>query len=115
MNTNETIRNASTDQANALNQVYSEIIETQTFNNFDINYYYPDYTAIIAKWVSDGHKASDLIEPVDGFHPSQSGNMLLSQAMWEFMGNTVPDAMGNPNPNNAAILQQFGDQGGYGL
>jgi lysophospholipase L1-like esterase len=24
-----------------------------------------------------------LIEPVDGFHPSQTGNMLLAKIVWE--------------------------------
>ena len=88
--------------------------------------------------------------PVDGFHPSQSGNMVMAGTVrwvcvslcgvalervirrcslrcryaalyacvmlqiWEFIEERHPDFLGPVNPNNAEILQLFGDQGGYG-
>jgi hypothetical protein len=33
--------------------------------------------------------------------------------VWEFLEQNYPDALGPINPNNAAIVAQFGDQGGY--
>lgn len=36
MNTNSTIREATTQRAHELNNVYKDIIATTTFNNFDI-------------------------------------------------------------------------------
>jgi hypothetical protein len=33
--------------------------------------------------------------------------------IWEFMEQNYPDILGPVNPNNAAIVAQFGDQGGY--
>lgn len=114
MNSNQTIRDQSTAHAMQLNEVYTSIIANGTsYKNFDLHYFYPDYTALIAKWTAAGHSALDLIEPVDGFHPSQTGNMLLAQSMWEFLAANVPDAMGMQNPNNQEIIDLFGDQGGY--
>ena len=115
MNANETIRDASTAWAQNLNAQYADIMASNTFKNFDLHYIFPDYAAIIAAWEAQGHSALDLIEPVDGFHPSQTGNMLLANAMWTFLGANVPDALGPENPNNDAIVAQFGDQGGYGM
>jgi hypothetical protein len=33
--------------------------------------------------------------------------------IWEYMEQNYPDVLGPVNPNNAAIVAQFGDQGGY--
>lgn len=52
--------------------------------------------------------------PVDGFHPSQSGHMLLAKNVWEVLEADYPDLLGPINPNNAEITKIFGDQGGYG-
>lgn len=115
MNSNSTIRDASTAQAEEYNVVYNEIIANNTYQNFDLHYFYPDYAAIIANWTASGGDPHVLIEPVDGFHPSQTGNMLLAGAMWQFLSENVPEALGEVNPNNGEIQLQFGDQGGYGL
>jgi len=114
MNTNSTIRDASTARAMEYNSIYEQIIQAHQYKNFDLHYFYPDYRSYIQKWVAEGNSATDLIEPVDGFHPSQTGNVLLAQGVWEWMEQNVPEAMGDVNPNNAFIQQKFGDQGGYG-
>ncbi len=48
-----------------------------------------------------------------GFHPSTEGNTLLAKGIWEEIAAKWPELLGAVNPNNAAILQQFGAQGGY--
>jgi acyloxyacyl hydrolase len=113
MNSNESIRNASSAQAALLNLEYAYIMGNNTYENFDLHYFYMDYAAVIAKWVKDGHSALDLIEPVDGFHPSQTGNMLLASNMWDWLQAFVPESVGVENPNNDEIVKMFGDQGGY--
>jgi hypothetical protein len=53
-----------------------------------------------------------LIEPVDGFHPSQAGHEMLAAEVWWDIGNNtnwIPPV----NPFNDAITKQFGSQGGY--
>jgi len=113
LNANETWRNITTQRAEQLNAVYANITATQTYKNFQINFHNPDWASFIQQYVQDGGLASDLIEPVDGFHPSQTGNMYLASTVWEYLEQNLPDALGPVNPNNAAILKQFGNQGGY--
>lgn len=64
MNSNQTIRDASTARAMEYNEAYQEIIATQQFQNFDLHYFYPDYAQVIANWTAAGNSALDLIEPV---------------------------------------------------
>jgi len=63
--------------------------------------------------VAAGGVAFDLIEPADGFHPSQTGNMVLAEKLWADLSTNKPDWIPKQNPNNAAIKARFGDQGGY--
>jgi acyloxyacyl hydrolase len=89
MNSNSTIRDQSTAQAMLLNEQYATIMKTEKFNNFDLHYFWPDYASIIKNWVNAGHNPLDLIEPVDGFHPSQTGNMLIAASMWDYLSANV--------------------------
>jgi len=113
MNTNETIREQTAAYAFQLNAIYPEIIKQNTYQNFNLSYFFPDFVGIVKKWVAGGGKASDLIELTDGFHPSQTGNMLLAEQYWDWLAVNVPRAIGDVNPNNAQITATFGDQGGY--
>jgi acyloxyacyl hydrolase len=56
---------------------------------------------------------SELIEPMDGFHPSGIAQSLIAEGLFEWLEKEYPDAVGPINPNNAKIDQLFGDQGGY--
>jgi len=38
--------------------------------HFDWDYYDFPIKKIMEEWVKEGHDPADLIEPVDGFHPS---------------------------------------------
>jgi hypothetical protein len=56
-----------------LNAVYPKIIGENTYKNFKMKYMYADMKQQVADWVAAGHQASELIEAIDGFHPSQTG------------------------------------------
>jgi len=55
----------------------------------------------------------ELIEPIDGFHPSQLTNALIAKIVWEKLEKEHPDFLGPVNPHNAEIQAIFGNQGGY--
>jgi len=115
MNTNATIRNITTQHANELSKVYSKIIADKqgTYKNFKMLYQEFPLTYLYKKYIADGGNAVDLIEPMDGFHPSQIGNTLIAQGLYDWLNQNHPEALGPINPNNAQIEKLFGDQGGY--
>jgi len=113
MNSNATIRNTAVERAFNLSQVYSEIIDTYTFENFDMAYYDFPFAQVIQEWEANGGEAWELIEPVDGFHPNQQANALIAEALWNSIMEDHPEFLGEVNPYNADILKKFGDQGGY--
>ncbi len=69
-----------------------------------------DWKKFISNYTDAGGRAFDLIEPVDGFHPSQTGNMLLAEMLWEDLALNKPGWLPPINPNNDAIRARFGDQ-----
>ena len=54
-----------------------------------------------------GNPLTNLIEPADGFHPSQAGNALFAQKFYEFLDTNYPEALGPVNPFNAEIDAKF--------
>ena len=64
-------------------------------------------------WESQGGQDWQVIEPVDGFHPSQVGQALSSQFMFDLLTTNHPQVLGKKNPYNAKIKEVFGEQGGY--
>jgi len=52
-------------------------------------------------------------EPVDGFHPSQTGQQLLADIIWTDLQTNRPQWLPSTNPFNSDIVTLFGDQGGY--
>lgn len=62
-------------------------------------------------WESRGGQLWQLIEPIDGFHPNQQFNALLAEYYWNAF--LKMNWVGKENPNNAKIVQSFGNQGGY--
>ena len=115
LNKNETLRNETTKWAQSLNAEYQVILKTAKtdFPNLNIQYFYAPLDVMINDYVKTGGVATDIIEPSDGFHPSQLGNELLGQLMWEHLEKNFPDAIGAVNPYNEEITKQFGDQGGF--
>ncbi len=66
---------------------------------------------MISEWIASGGKVWELIEPVDGFHPTQISDALSVSVLWKLLQqqNLVPPM----NPFNAQIEKMFGNQGGY--
>lgn len=116
LNSNETTRNNTSAQAAALNQVYAQIKSSgQTWKNFEWDWFEFPAPEIIANYTAAGGNAADLIEPVDGFHPSQIFHSLMADFFWGELLSEHSDWLGPVNPNNALITELFGDQGGYGF
>merc|ERR1712146_845492 len=47
----------------------------------------------VTEWISRGGQAFQLIEPVDGFHPSQWAQPLITEFFWRYLQNNFPQAM----------------------
>lgn len=108
----QTWRNFTSERAANLSAVYTEIQGQYTWKNFDTYVLTLDWNNLFASYEAGGGQGWELIEPVDGFHPSQAGHELLAAEVWWDIGNHtawIPEE----NPFNAAITAQFGDQGGY--
>jgi lysophospholipase L1-like esterase len=113
MNSDESIRNATTARAAELSAVYPKIIAERSFKNFNVTYIptMQIFSQIVEDWVAKGNPATQLIELTDGFHPSTTTQSLLAEAQWNYAirhGLSVP-----VNPHNAKIEAIFGHQGGY--
>lgn len=107
MNSNKTIRdNLSALAANMSAKLPLIITETRgKLKNLQLFYLGDVLNDAIKLFLANGGKASDLIEPSDGFHPSQIGNAQIAQYIW----NATIDAgiIPPPNPNNDKIRARF--------
>jgi acyloxyacyl hydrolase len=54
---------------------------------------------------SRGGEGWQLIESVDGFHPSQTANVLTAEIFWEQIMNDHPNVFGPQNPFNEKIRE----------
>ena len=103
LNSDPIVRANTTKISNSLNDVYQDIMDTQSFTNFEFIFYSPPWVTLFADYALAGYPLSNLIEPMDGFHPSQAGNALFGQKFYEFLVNEHPEALGPENPYNAEI------------
>uniref|UniRef100_A0A8C0GA20 Acyloxyacyl hydrolase n=1 Tax=Chelonoidis abingdonii TaxID=106734 RepID=A0A8C0GA20_CHEAB len=71
MSSNETLRNLTSERALQLSNVLKEIARSEMFANFDIFYMDFPLGKIVDEWHKLGGESWQLIEPADGFHPSQ--------------------------------------------
>jgi len=113
LNNNDTVREITTQHAFKLNQVYRDLVGTYKAKNFDWTYYDFPAQQIWDAWVAEGNDPYLLIEPTDGFHPSQIFHAKLGDHLWDTLMADHPDWLGEVNPNNDRIQQLFGNQGGY--
>eukprot|EP00049_Salpingoeca_infusionum_P003096 m.63437 g.63437 ORF g.63437 m.63437 type:complete len:322 (-) comp11949_c0_seq2:272-1237(-) len=113
MNSNATIRNMTTDQANLLSDVLRNITLQNTYKNFDLHFFPNPILNAVKQWVANGGEAWQLIEPVDGFHPTQIAQPLITDQFWQYLEANYSHLIPPVNPNNAKIEEIFGDQGGY--
>ncbi|XP_033753792.1 acyloxyacyl hydrolase-like isoform X2 [Pecten maximus] len=115
LNTNETIRNMTTQRAEQLSNVLKQVAETEAnkYHNFKLNYMENPIFQAIKQFEKLGYHIWDALEPVDGFHSNQLGQAFSAQVMWQNLETKYPDAIGPINPFNKKIQTIFGDQGGY--
>ncbi|MEE6465753.1 hypothetical protein FKM82_006675 [Ascaphus truei] len=113
MNRNETLRNLTTERAYQLSSVLKEIASSQKFHSFDVFFIEQLYQKVEAEWSRLGRDPWELIEPVDGFHPSQIASAVGANIIWHEATQQWPDIFGKENPFNEAIIARFGDQGGH--
>ena len=113
LNTNKTVRDTTSQIAADLSAQYNILFSNYTAKNFDFIYYDFPVQAIWDEYVAAGGDPYDLIEPTDGFHPSQVFHAKLGDHLWNFLMEQRPDWLGKENPYNDQITQLFGDQGGY--
>jgi len=113
MNTNATWRQWTQERANQLNDALQQLVSKETFKNFRLFYFDENFNEIVDIWEKQGGKPWDLIEPVDGFHPSQIATFLAADYQWAHIVQNHPEILPPINPNNDKITQLFGDQNGY--
>eukprot|EP01129_Flabellula_baltica_P007524 TRINITY_DN2938_c0_g1_i1.p1 TRINITY_DN2938_c0_g1~~TRINITY_DN2938_c0_g1_i1.p1 ORF type:complete len:574 (-),score=111.19 TRINITY_DN2938_c0_g1_i1:30-1751(-) len=113
MNTNATWRERTQQRADELNLALQKLANTEKFNNFEVIYFDQQFNKLIDQWVQSGGNAWDLIEVVDGFHPSQIANYLSAEFHWKEISEKYPHTLPPINPNNEKITKLFGSQNGY--
>jgi acyloxyacyl hydrolase len=113
LNNNSEWRNLTSAWAAELTSVYADIIARHSFASFDMHLLGVDWDALFADYEKMGGDVVDLIEPVDGFHPSQAGQQMLAEIVMNDLVAHRPGWLPAVNPWNWQIQQLFGDQGGY--
>eukprot|EP00002_Diphylleia_rotans_P012580 TRINITY_DN2460_c0_g2_i1.p1 TRINITY_DN2460_c0_g2~~TRINITY_DN2460_c0_g2_i1.p1 ORF type:complete len:545 (+),score=119.79 TRINITY_DN2460_c0_g2_i1:54-1688(+) len=115
LSSDEAVRNATTDRAMELSAAIRDYI-AENARRFNFELVYEDFPLdeMIRRANARGISDQMLIEPIDGFHPSLVyGHPILAEYTWEIINRKWPNWIGEPNRNNEAIQQLFGDQGGY--
>lgn len=103
MNPNATMRKLTQRRADALSAVYPEIAKSRSFANFDLIHYNIPWKQLMEQHEAAGGQARDLIEPVDGFHPSQLAQNMAAEQVWKWLEKEHPYVLPPVNPHNAEI------------
>jgi len=112
MNSNETWRNLTTQRAMQRNQALKEVVANFSSSKFKVHYLTTPFSEMLDEWVKQGHQPWEMIEPVDGFHPAQSGQALDAKIVFNILGK-IEGLLPEPNPYNDKIKAKFGDQRGH--
>lgn len=114
MNTDASVRDATTAHAKKLSAIYPEIVQAP-FQTIKVHYipYMNIFNELVSEYKANGGDIFDLIEKTDGFHPSTTAQSLLAENIWKFIKTNLTDIVIPENPNNAKIEGLFGNQGGY--
>ncbi|RMC05362.1 hypothetical protein DUI87_18551 [Hirundo rustica rustica] len=110
---NETLRNLTSERALQLSNVLKEIARSEKFASFDVFYMDFPLRQTAEEWRKMGGEPWQLIEPVDGFHPSQIAAALGTGITWQKALREWPQVLGKENPFNDQIEAIFKDQGGH--
>jgi acyloxyacyl hydrolase len=106
-------RDKASERSRELSLVLEDIAKTQKYNNFELAYMDFPMQKVLQMWTSQGGDPAELIEAVDGFHPSHTFHRLMSKVVWEELMTKHPSFVGPVNPHNAEIINKFGDQHGH--
>lgn len=106
-------RDKASERSRELSMVLKDIAQTQKYTNFDLAYMDFPLKTVFDMWIAQGGDPADLIEAVDGFHPSHTAHRLMAKVLWKELVTNYPSFIGPVNPNNAEIIKKFGDQGGH--
>lgn len=116
LNNDINIRNAATQRAKELDDILERIAKSKKYT-FEIGYI--DFEELLekafAQIAKEKRPASDLIDAIDGFHPSiEYGSRVISSILWQILCERYPSFIGlKPNPFNEQIEKLFGNQGGH--
>jgi acyloxyacyl hydrolase len=108
-----TSRDKASARAQELSLILQEIAKTQKYNNIELAYMDFPLQKIWDMWVGQGGDPAELIEAVDGFHPSHTFHRLMAKVVWDELLTKYPSFVGPINPHNAEIIKLFGEQGGH--
>jgi acyloxyacyl hydrolase len=75
LNNNATWRNATQTRADQLSETLSELSSESQYSHIDVHYMRLDFDFLIHEWTKRGGVLRDTVEPADGFHPSQVGDV----------------------------------------
>jgi acyloxyacyl hydrolase len=106
LNSDEETRRKTQDHANSLNAV-SRALESEVFENLTFVYYEVPWVKMFSDYAAHGLPLTNLIEKVDGFHPSQAGNALFAQNFFAWLEANHPEALGAVNEHNEEIDAMF--------
>ena len=105
MTKNETLRDFTSERAYNLSMVARVIANTIEYENFDMQYHDFDINLAMDLHESRGGERWELIEAVDGFHPSQTSMVLTTEIFWNLMMEENPHIVGEVNPHNDEIAK----------
>lgn len=106
-------RDQASERAALLSSILQEIARTRKYQHFDLAYMPFPTQKLFDEWVAKGKDPAELIEAVDGFHPSHEAHRQLAKMIWNELVTKYPSFIGPVNPYNAEIYKMFGDQGGH--
>jgi len=113
LNSEEIWRNRTAVRAKELSDALRTVVANNTFTNIKVHYIDFPLATVVKRWESMGGQDWQLIQPVDGFHPSQEAVALFTDIIWEQLKREAPDFIPPVNPHNNEIEKRFKDQGGY--
>jgi acyloxyacyl hydrolase len=110
LNSNKTLRDIASKRAKKLTRILKDIAANEKFQHFDVHFIDNPITYLVRKKKVN---ISELLESVDSLHPNQDAQVLLTDAVWDFLEKLPSAVLGPVNPHNEEIIQMFGEQGGH--
>lgn len=110
MNPDDNLRKEALQRTRDLNLIYVDELDNLKSKNFDAAFVgFPSIDTLnqLAGYTID---PIDLVNKVDGFHPSQLTQSLLADYLWNYIQENHPDWVGAPNEFNPAIQRAFPNQ-----